>query len=276
MAWLDRGDGLLFHDRAGAGPPVLMIQGVGCLGVTWRPQIDALSPRFEVAWFDHRGVGQSPRGTGPVSIEAMAEDSLALLDALGWHDAHVVGHSMGGVIAQELALRARGRVRSLSLLCTLPRGRDATRLSAALAWIGLRMQIGTRASRRRAFLEIVLPRHRREGADLDALARDVGEVFGRDLADPPGVTFAQTRALGRHDASARLGELEGIPTLVVSAVEDLIAPPPRGRALAAAIPGARYVELDRAAHGVPVHDPGLVDTLLLEHLAGVEARRTAA
>ena len=103
----------------------LLIQGVGVVGACWRPQVAALARHYQTLFFDNRGIGESTAGHGSVRIEAMAEDARALMDEAGWDSAHVMGHSMGGVIAQQLALDCPKRVRSLSLLCTFARGRDA-------------------------------------------------------------------------------------------------------------------------------------------------------
>jgi pimeloyl-ACP methyl ester carboxylesterase len=174
-------------------------------------------------------------------------------------------------VAQHLALAARARVKSLALLCTVARGRDATRLSWRMLWLGLGSRLGTRRSRRRAFLRIVLPPAAVAGADLDALAARLEPLFGHDLADAPPITMRQLGALRAYDATARLAELAGIPTLVASATHDPIAPPRFGRALAAAIPGARFVEHAGASHGVPIHGAEEVNTLLAEHLAAADA-----
>lgn len=276
MPMLNLADTAIHYFVEGSGAPVLFIQGVGVVGEGWRPQLDALRERYQVCAYDNRGLGRSAPLTGKTSVEELARDARALLDALGWESAHVVGHSLGGVIAQQLALDCPERIRSLSLLCTFVRGRDGARASPRVAWIGVRTRVGTRAMRRRAFLELLLPRAMREQFDLDALAEELRPRFGRDLAENPPVMMSQLRALGAHDVSARLGELGSIPTLVVSAEEDLIAPPAQGRALAAAIPEARYVELDGAAHGVPLHSPERIDRLLAEHLDACERRRVRA
>ncbi len=262
-------DGTSLHYGAeGDGPPVLMIQGVGLAGCGWSPQVRALRDRYRVAWLDNRGVGEST-ARGELSIERFADDALAVMDALSFESAHLVGHSMGGVIAQELALRAPDRVRSLSLLCTFSRGKEAVALSPWIVWMGLRTSVGTRRMRRLAFLEMITPPSLR-AADRDALAAETAEVFGRDLCDPPRVTMKQLRAMGRHDASSRLASITA-PTLVVSAREDRIARPEHGRRLAAAIPGARFVELE-GSHAVVVHDAERVNALLLDHLDAAGAR----
>lgn len=251
----------------GEGPEVLMIQGVGVPACGWDPQVAGLSDRYRIARYDNRGIGDSSPIAGETSVEELAADALALLDALGWERAHVVGHSLGGVIAQQLALDAPSRVRTLSLLCTFFRGRDGARPRGRMLWVGMRTSIGTRAMRRRAFVEMIVPRSRLGEIDRDAYACEVEPVFGRDLGvRPPGV-MKQLRALGRHDASERLGALSGIPTLVVSGEEDIVAPPAQGRALAAAIDGARYVELEGAAHGLTITRTDELHALLDAHFS---------
>lgn len=272
MPTIDRGGAPLHYELAGDdGPPVVLVQGCGVAGQGWGPQVEALAQSHRVVVFDHRGIGKSGLA-GAVTVAEMVGDVRALLDALGWASAHLVGHSMGGVVAQQLALDAPERVRSLSLLCTFWRGRDGARLTAWMLWISLRLRIGPRAARRRAFLEMVMPRSVLAAADRDAMAADVGRLFGRDLAEQPAIVMQQVRALGAHDASAQLARLSSIPTLVVSAAEDRVAPPAQGRALAAAVEGARYVEIEDAAHGVVIQKAAAINALLLEHITGAERR----
>lgn len=275
MPTIDREGAPLHYEVFGTkGPAVLLVQGCGVPGQGWGPQVEALARGHRVAVFDHRGIGKSGLG-GPVTIAAMVGDATALLDALGWSSAHVVGHSMGGVVAQQLALDAPARVRSLSLLCTFWRGRDGARLTAWILWISLRLRIGTRAARRRAFIEMVMPRSLLATCDVDAMAAAIGLVFGRDLADQPSIAMQQVKALGAHDASALLDRLSSIPTLVVSATEDRVAPKEQGRALAKAIAGARYVEIEDAAHGVVIQKAEEINALLEEHIASAERARGA-
>jgi pimeloyl-ACP methyl ester carboxylesterase len=174
-------------------------------------------------------------------------------------------------VAMEVALTARNRVRSLALLCTVARGADATRLSARMLWLGLRSNIGTRASRRRAFLEIVMPPAVLRDGDRDALAAQLEPLFGHDLAVQPPIAMTQLGALRKWDGRTRLPTLAGIPTLVASAAHDPIAPPVFGRALADGIPGARYVEFADASHGLSIHLATDVNELLRQHLADAGA-----
>ena len=250
------------------GPRVLLIQGVGVHGEGWRPQLDALERDFSCLIVDNRGMARSqPIGDAPLTVEQMADDAKAILDAEGWDNVHVVGHSLGGLIALQLALANRPLVRSLSLLCTFADGGIPNRLTPWMIWVGMRTRIGPRRSRRRAFLRFVMPPDAlRRADDLDAVAAELEPLFGHDIADQPPVTMKQLSAMKRYDATPRLGELRGIPTLVVSAAHDPIAPPHAGRAIAAGIDGARYVELSDQSHGVPIHDPQQIHDLLLHHL----------
>jgi pimeloyl-ACP methyl ester carboxylesterase len=200
----------------------------------------------------------------------MALDALAIMDAETIERFHVVGHSMGGLIAQEVALRAPARVKSLALLCTFARGKQAARLTADIVLIGLRTRIGTRAMRRSAFLELVMPPALLAEGDRARLAETLRPLFGRDLAEQPPIIMKQLRATAKYDASGRLGQLAPIPSLVVSAELDRIALPAFGRELAAAIPGARLVEIPGAGHGVPIHSPEKVNALLAEHFASAD------
>jgi pimeloyl-ACP methyl ester carboxylesterase len=258
---------------AGSGPPVVLIQGVGVGRRGWSPQTDALASRYACFTFDNRGWGDSRPACARLSIELMATDVLALMDALSWSDAHLVGHSLGGLVALQTALLARDRVKSLALLCTFGSGAVPTRMALPLLYAGARTRIGTRIMRRRAFLRLVLAP--RELAGMTPRARDVmaerlGELFGRDLADQPDIVMEQLRCMRDVDLMPRLVELDGLPTLVASAEHDIIAPPSAGRALAAGLGGARYVEIDGVAHGMTVTAADRVNAMLLEHLADAD------
>jgi pimeloyl-ACP methyl ester carboxylesterase len=256
----------------GSGAPVILLQGVGVIGEGWRPQIAALRDRFMVVAPDNRGIGGSSLGAGALTVEEMAGDVLAIADGEGFDRFHLAGHSMGGLIAQEIALVAPRRVESLALLCTFLHGKEAARLTPDILWTGLRTRIGTRAMRRRAFMRLVMPDGYLQSAP-SSLAADLALLFGHDLADQPPIVMKQLRAAARYDASARLGALGTIPTLVVSATFDRIALPRFGRALSAAIPGARYVEIADAGHGCTIQCAAQVNELLAEHFAGAAVSR---
>lgn len=268
-------DGDLYYELSGQGSPVLLIQGVGTAGETWRPQVLGLQHEFQTLLFDNRGIGRSVPLRGKISIAAMAEDAAALIEAAGWSSVHVVGHSMGGIIAQQLALDFPKRVRSLSLLCTFSKGKEAARLTPWVLWMTLRTRVGSTRMRRHAFLEMLISKQRLESADLDALATQYGRMIGRDLSDQPPILMKQVMAMGRNNCSARLGELSNIPTLVVSADEDRIAQPRFGRRLAELIPGAGFKLITGASHGVTLEKPDETNRLLGDFFRQIDGTRTS-
>jgi 3-oxoadipate enol-lactonase len=121
MPYVRADDGVRLHYRQSgrrSGPPVLMIQGLGADKHLWDLQRLALAPWYHTIALDNRGAGRSDKPFGHYSLEQMADDAIAVLDAVGVERAHVVGASMGGVITQIIAIRHPERVRSLTLACT--------------------------------------------------------------------------------------------------------------------------------------------------------------
>lgn len=267
MSYLDRKDARLFYEASGEGAPVLFIQGIGVIGAGWTYQTQDLAVDFQCLSFDNRGIGQSVNQAKSLTVEQMAQDALALMDAQGWEKAHVVGHSMGGCIAQALALAAPQRVRSLSLLCTFAKGSQGARMTPDVIKMGLRTRIGTRTMRRRAFMEMLFAPEYLAKLQTDALAAHLIPIVGRDVADSPPILMQQLSALGAYDGSARFGELAQIPTLVVSGELDPIALPEFGKQLAALIPGAKFIEMARMAHGLILQEPEKINCLLRTHLS---------
>ena len=266
MATVDNGSARIAYSRTGDGPAVILVQGVGVIGNGWKPQVDGLRDRYSVITIDNRGIGKSTIAAAQLSIEDMATDVLAVADAERIDTFHLAGHSMGGLVAQQVALRARSRVQSLALLCTFLKGRQGTMVAPSMLLTAIRSRAGTRSMRRRAFVELVMPAAYLATLDRDALCAELGELFGRDLADSPPIVMQQLRAMARFDVSSRLGALFAIPTLVLSAEQDRIARPAYGRALAAAIPRSSYVEIAGAGHAVTIQCAAHVNDLLARHL----------
>ena len=264
MAVVAREGCYLHYTVRGHGPPVLFIQGVGVQGDGWLPQIEELSADFTCISFDNRGMGRSQPVEAIITVDRMANDAAAILDAERIRSAHVIGHSLGGLIALQMALSHRERVKSLALLCSFGGGKTAAPLTWRLLWLGLRTRVGTRRMRRRAFLKLVMP----PGAitDTDGMAEHLSQLFGHDIADQPPIASRQLAALRKTDLSPWLSELDGLPTLVVAGAHDPIAPPSAGSALAAAIAGARHVEVPDASHTLPITHADLTNRLLREHL----------
>ena len=259
----------------GDGPPVVWIQGVGLHGDGWTPQIDALKSDFTCLSIDNRGMGGSDWDGRRFDVAELAGDIAAVMDAVGWGAAHIVGHSLGGLIAQHLVFKDRRRARSLSLLCTFAGGKGAAPLSPRLMWLGLRSRVGPRALRRRAFLKLLMSPAGYAAIKPDRRAKELAEIFGHDLADQPGVVGAQLRALRRAKVDpAALAKLAEIPTMVAAAVHDPIAPTRSGRALAKMIPNARYVEWGDASHGAPIEIAAHVNRVVRDHILAAENGRS--
>ena len=276
MPRLDLADATLAYETAGdRGPRVLLVQGTGTLGAGWRAQVADLAADHRLAWFDNRGVGGSAPLRGEVSVERLAEDSLALLGHLGWERAHLVGHSLGGLIVQEAARRAPGRAQSLALLSTLRRGRDAFALSARALWVSLRMRIGPDAARWRAFTELGLSDRARAELGPDAAVALLRPAFCADFLASPPVVRAQLAALWRH-RGGDMAALARLPCLIVTGAEDRIVPTRLSDDLAVHLPGARLARLPEAGHAVILERADAVNLLLREHLAAAEASRSAS
>src|SRR4051794_38173662 len=127
------GDHELYYEVSGAGEPLLLIMGMSGTHLSWGdPFLEALRRDFEVAVYDHRGIGRSGPAAAGYSIADLADDAAGVLDALGWEKAHVVGISMGGMVAQELALAHFDRVRTLTLGCTYAGGEGSSMASPAV------------------------------------------------------------------------------------------------------------------------------------------------
>ena len=124
----------LSYERAGSGPPLLLIMGMSGTALSWgEPFLEALRQDFETIVYDHRGIGESSRMEEPFTIVQLAQDAAGLLDALELDTAHVLGISMGGMAAQELALAQPERVRTLTLGCTYCGGEGSSLTSPEVA-----------------------------------------------------------------------------------------------------------------------------------------------
>ncbi|MCB9746099.1 MAG: alpha/beta fold hydrolase [Alphaproteobacteria bacterium] len=256
---------LWYETHGEQGSPVLLIMGFAGRGTAWKPQVEGLAHRHRLALYDNRGIGESARFPGVTTIPEMARDALGLLDHLGWAQAHVVGVSMGGMVAQELALRARERVRSLSLIATHAGG-----LAAVIApWegLGLFMQthLGSPAQRVQAQQRLLYTDAHLAQLDAKAHALELVENFGAD--PPPETLTAQLAAVLRHDTRGRLSALAGLPVLVVRPEQDKLIHPRHVLDLHRRIPGSRLLNLRQAGHGVTDERREAVNAALLEHFA---------
>jgi pimeloyl-ACP methyl ester carboxylesterase len=235
----------LYYERAGEGEPLLLIQGMSATHLAWgRPFLDLLERSFDCIVFDNRGIGRSKVTEGGISTAGMAADVAALLAALELERAHVFGISMGGMIAQELALAEPARLLSLTLGATYCGGEGAALMpDASSKLLGEAIQSGERERVYRAMWEINLsPGFRRDDSGFAGF-----EQMASGLPAPRDVVFRQMRACIRHDTAARLSGIEA-PTLVLHGTDDQVLGVDNGRRIAALIPGSRLELLEDVGH----------------------------
>jgi pimeloyl-ACP methyl ester carboxylesterase len=252
----------LHYERAGSGEPLLLIQGMSANHMAWgRPFSSLLEQSFEVISFDNRGIGLSSRVTEAFSIAEMAADTAGLLDALEVESAHVLGISMGGMIAQELALAQPGKLRSLTLGCTYCGG-EGSQLMDPADFQGLVEAMGSGDAQRvfRAMYELNLsPGFRAEEsryADFTAMAEA--------LPAPRETIGLQVQAIAAHDTSARLSDVAA-PTLVIHGTVDRVLGYPNGPMIAGLIPGARLETYEDVGHMFWWEQPEHTAELVREH-----------
>jgi pimeloyl-ACP methyl ester carboxylesterase len=234
----------LHYVEAGSGEPLLLIMGLGGDHQAWGFQFRAFAERHRVIAFDNRGAGQSSAPDEPYTIRGMADDARGLLDALGVGRVHVVGVSMGGMIAQELALAQPERVASLHLGCTLARS-DPYLRSVLRVWRDLRARLPQESVVRTIALWLLAPATFAERPDFAEM------VVQAALANPfPQSTagfLRQSEAVMGHDTLDRLAALRP-PTLVTVGEDDILVPPRFSREVSAAIPGSALHVVAAAGH----------------------------
>lgn len=241
---------------------LLMIMGLAGSGAMWWRLLSHVARRHRAIVFDNRGTGSSASAHSGLTMADMVDDALAVLDAAEVQTAHVIGASMGGMIAQHLALDHRDRVRSLVLACTTAGGRREApnlRLMAAIL-------LGPLVGRSRTF-PLVAPALYSQRTRTDERAR-LREDMRIRSADRVGARtpLLQATAIAGHDTRSRLHELDGLPTLVVHGLEDRLISPERGRELARLIPGARLVEIPGAGHLLATDAEQQMAATVVDHL----------
>ena len=256
------------HEWHGDGPPLVLIAGLGAKGTSWHPFLEEAAGRFRVLTFDNRGSGRAAPIDGAISLRDLALDLLRLLDAEGIERIGVVGRSMGGMIAQELALLAPERVVRLVLVST------SGRSDAHLAGV---FELWARMAERGVPPEI---RHQSSlywCVGCEALERDErvrAYLFAKARADRPGDYAAQARACARHDLLNALPRIS-VPTLVVTGTDDRLTPAFHAEELAKAIPGARLAYIPGAGHLAYLEAPDSFNSEVLGFL-GEDARCRSA
>jgi pimeloyl-ACP methyl ester carboxylesterase len=271
------GDVELYYEQHGEGEPLVLIMGLAADSQAWLFQVPEFSKRYRTVTFDNRGVGRSSKPPGPYSIAGMADDTARLMDALDIPRAHVVGVSMGGMIAQELALRHSERVKGLVLGCTfaaidgeITETRDAsiTQLGGAIGADGS-LQIDAASIDPMMFMQQLLPRV----FNPDYLQRELPtliQLFSGALqwGFSMEAILAQAEAAMGHDCTTRLGDISS-PTLVITGDSDLLIPPRSSEKIASKIPGARLVKIPGGSHGFNFETPDVFNRHVLDFLGSL-------
>ncbi|HUR84872.1 MAG TPA: alpha/beta hydrolase [Solirubrobacteraceae bacterium] len=251
----------LHVERRGSGPPLLLITGFAISSAVFEPVLDRYAASFECISYDNRGAGRTRAPRRPTSMPELAADAAGLLAALGIDSAHVYGVSMGGMVAQELALRFPERVRGLVLGGTTPGGPRAIRptlgeLSALVGGIS-----GTRDRASWLAGALFSPEFRREQPERVA---ELLAYFARHRATPDGVLWHWWASV-YHDTTSRLAQIQA-PTLVMHGERDALAPIGNARLLARRIPDARLAIVPGAGHAYALEAPETSFRLLAEWL----------
>jgi 3-oxoadipate enol-lactonase len=232
-AFADNGGVHLAYESRGEGPALLLMQGIGYARWSWDPVLPALAERFRVLSYDNRGIGESDVPPPPYTARQLAEDAVSVLDAAGIDRAHVVGASLGGMAAQELAAGFPERVDRLVLACTTPGGAGAVPMPGQTVAL---MQEAAMLSP-----EVALRRFVENALAPDADRSVVEELYQRRLANPPDPVGWQGQAAAGATFDGSGLEISA-PTLVLHGSEDAVVDPGNAALLAERIRGAR-VEL---------------------------------
>ncbi len=273
MASTTASDGCRIHYEVlgrAHGEPVLMIQGLGADRNGWLLQRFAFAASHRVIVFDNRGVGRSDKPFARYYLEQMADDAIAVLDAAGIPEAHVVGASMGGAIAQMVALRHPERVRSLVLACTACTN-PPWRRELLAEWASTASELGMRELSRHAMRWLVGQR------SLRRFAPAIGVVGPLAMSCPPHAFVSQVRAiLDTPDEMADHLAAITVPTLVLVGNQDVLTPRGDSEELADRIRGAELVIVSGAAHGFMVEYATTFNRVVLDFLARVDGARVGA
>jgi len=226
-------------ESVGEGAPLLLIQGLGYGRWGWEPIVPGLAARHRVVSFDNRGIGESDKPEGPYTAAQMAGDALQVLDEAGIDRAHVLGASLGGMIAQELAVAAPDRVDRLVLCCTTPGGPSTVPMPEVTVQLFAEAQ--TLAP------EVALRRFVENALGEDPPAGLVDELLARRVANPPDPAGWQAQAAAGIGFQGVEGQIAA-PTLVLGGTADNVVDHRNAEVLARRIPGARVELLAGAGH----------------------------
>ncbi len=250
----------LFYEVEGLGEPLLLIYGLAGRGNGWKFQVEALSQYFQTITFDNRGVGETDQPVEAYSLAGMADDAVGLLDALGIESANVFGISMGGMIAQEFALRHGQRVRKLALGCTHPGIKHCV---PSPAWVTEIFKSLPGKPREQVVRECTTFNYSPYTQQYrPELIESLIPLFVDNRQRLHGY-LNQINAVWAFDAFDRLPQITA-PTLVMTGTDDVLVPPGNSKIIAGHIPNARLLEFKNAGHLFFIEKAREVNQALLE------------
>ena len=261
----------LYYEIHGDGPPLVLLMGIGYDSSLWTlAQVPALSTQFQVVLMDNRDAGRSSRADHPYRIADMADDVAGLLDALGIQRSHLLGLSMGGLIAQEFALRHADRLDRLVLSGTgAAPARSAVDPIEIWSWVKANDPTGEVFGGEQ-FVSLFSTAFLRNS---DAVRDTVEMLASNPYPMGPEAYARQAKAYLQFDSLDRLGAISA-PTLVIVGEQDLLTPPWIAREVADAIPGSRFevIRGDGSSHVVPIERPDDFNRLVSDFLASAPNR----
>ena len=272
MPFVHAADGTRIHYEVTGRPratPILMIQGLGASKNAWNLQRIAMATRFRSISLDNRGAGRSDKPTQPFTLEQMADDAIAVLDATGVETAHVVGASMGGVISQIIAVKYPHRVRSLTLVCTACRNHP-WRQELLQSWAHTAEEKGMIEVGKEAAQWVMSPRSFRRLVPAFTWMGPLAALRPRHSF----VSQIQAILDTREDLVDELSSITA-PTMVIVGNQDILTPRGDSEEIAERIPNAELVVISGAAHGLMMEHSTTFNKILIEFLQRTEAERVA-
>jgi 3-oxoadipate enol-lactonase len=240
------GDINIYYESHGDGEALLLIMGYGAYSGHWAPVLPHFSRQYRVIVFDNRGTGRSDKPNMPYTIKMMADDARGLLDAIGIESAHVLGESMGGMIAQELALNYPDRVKSLILGCTFCGGTMVIQPTPEALEFLTSPEMAKLSVEERARMTVPWLWNQ-EFIDKNPEAVEMYVAITSEYPTPIHGFACQAQAVAAHNTYDRLSQIKA-PTLVIVGDADRIIPAGNSAILASSIPNAELVILKNAGH----------------------------
>ncbi len=252
----------IYYESHGEGEPLLCVMGLAADTMSWALQVPAFSERHRAVFFDNRDVGQSGYVTRDYTVRDMAHDAIGLADELGLDTFHLLGVSMGGMIAQEVALAVPERIRTLTLVVTFG-GAGRWGVEKGRIWTK-DAEHKTREDMIDELLLLCLSEKTFENVEMCAFLKDM--MMQNPHPQQPEGFARQLAAASGHETRDRLGKL-AMPVHVIGAEEDVLVPVWKSRELARIISGAELTVLEGAAHGVNLERAEEFNAAVLEFLA---------